>query len=118
MLIRGWPQSSNARLASAEGGNFFFQPGQLHLQPADLLEELRRLLLTLLVRRFELAREDRLHPFHELLLPQRDQRRMYLIPTRQFADRLLALQGRQSHRRLEVHRERSPFPTHPQPSRT
>ena len=30
-----------ARLASTELGRFFFYPGQLHLEPTDLLVELR-----------------------------------------------------------------------------
>jgi hypothetical protein len=93
--------STNNLRSSAEGGNFFFEPLELHLEPPDLLEELG--LAGLGVRRGRLGRtaEDPLGADEKLLLPAVDQRRMDAVVSGQFVDRAVALVGGQRDLRLE-----------------
>src|ERR1700712_3579212 len=85
-LKAGWPCSTSGRLCSHEDGSFFFEPLQLHLQPADLLEQLG--LSGLGVRRGRLglggSGEEALGPGQELLLPAVDQRRVDAVVAGQF----------------------------------
>src|SRR5947199_198482 len=85
-LNSGCSGSTRVRSRSGECSNFFFEPLQLHLEPADLLEQLG--LLGLGVRRGRLAAgaEDLVGPGEQLLLPGVDQGRMDPVLARQFVD--------------------------------
>src|ERR1035438_10195676 len=87
MLNAACSRSISDRLPSAEGGDFFFQPLQFHLEPADLLEQL--LLLSLGVGyAFDAhaAGDDAFGAYQQLLLPAVNQRRMDAVLGRQFVD--------------------------------
>ena len=103
-------------MCSHEDGSFFFEPLQLHLEPADLLEQLG--LAGLGVRRGRLGRapEDALRPGQELLLPAVDERRVDAVVPGQLVDRPVPLEGGQGDLGLERRRmdlplacDRSPF---------
>src|SRR5262249_9460023 len=72
----GWPASISGRGCSGDGPDFFFEPFQLHLEPADLLEQLRLLGLGVGRRRLAAVAEDLVGPGEELLLPAVDQGRV------------------------------------------
>jgi hypothetical protein len=59
--MAGWLGSTSDRLCSHEGGSFF-EPLQLHLEPADLLEQLGLTGLGVSRGRLRRAAEDRLGP--------------------------------------------------------
>jgi len=59
-------------LRSAAAGNFFFQPLDLHLEPADLLVKLGLDRLALVVVVAASVAEQGLDPVQELLLPLAD----------------------------------------------
>jgi site-specific DNA recombinase len=99
----------------------FFEPLQLHLEAADLLEQLG--LRGRGVGRGGLAAvgEDLVGAGEQLLLPGVEQSRVDSILTRQLVAGLIALEGGQGHRGLEGRRvllalagHRSPFPGPPQ----
>src|ERR1022692_3344745 len=107
----GLPGSIIPRLSPIKGGEFFFEPFQLHLQPANLLVEfvhwrlLRRSLAPSILEK--LAR-----PFQETLLPRRNLRRMGAELLSQLRQRLVALESRQCHLRLEPRTTTSQLPCH------
>src|SRR6185295_18109926 len=109
---RGWSVSINRRLASGELGRFFFQPLDLHLQAADLLEELL-LVGGLLVtpRAAVLEQPGRLR--EQLLLPGRDLAGMHARIAGQLGRRLVPSDRRQSHLGLERRPKHTPLPRHP-----
>ena len=59
-------------MRSAEAGNFFFQPLDLHLEPADLLVKLGLDRLALVVVVAAAVAEQRFDAVQELLLPFAD----------------------------------------------
>src|SRR5262245_8922244 len=64
----GWPASTSSRSCSGERADFFFEPLQLHLEPADLLEQFRLLGLGV-GNGLGPVGEDLLGAGQELLLP-------------------------------------------------
>src|SRR5580704_6775752 len=103
MLNDSWSDSISARRASAEAGNFFFQPVELHIEPTDLLEQFG--LTRLLSRCFlnAVAGLEQPHcPKQQLLLPNLYLRRMHVEQSRQLLNRLLLLNSRQCHLRFEL----------------
>src|SRR5271166_4824792 len=94
-LKSGRPASIKGRSRSAEDGSFFFDPFQLHFEPADLLEQLR--LAGLGVGRAGLGPvgEHRPGPGQQLLLPAVDQGRVDPEVAGQFVDGAVALDRRQ-----------------------
>src|SRR5258708_4038017 len=103
MLSDSCSGSINTRRASAEAGNFFFQPVQFHVEPADLLEQLgfagllcRGVLY--LIARLKQARRAQ----EQLLLPLMDLRRMDVEERGQLLNRLLLFNSRQSDLGLEL----------------
>ena len=115
MLRVGWPPSISDRLCSCEDGSFFFEPLQLHLQPADLLEQLG--LAGLGVRRGSPGRaaEDPLGTGQQLLLSAVDQRRMDLELPGQLVGRAIPLEGGQGDPGLECRRVDLPLACHHTP---
>src|SRR2546423_2482125 len=101
MLNSGWPTSVSARWASTEAGSFFFDPVQLHFEPADLLIELGLHGLVILGSRLAAVAEQLLGAGQELLLPGVDQGGVDAVLAGQFVDRPVPLEGRQSHLSLE-----------------
>src|SRR3982751_5079129 len=101
MLRSGCSNSTKGLRSSAEGGNFFFDPLELHLEPADLLVQLG--LTGLGVRRGRLCRalKDPGRSGEQLLLPGVDQRRVDAVMTRQLVDSAVALVRGQSDLGLE-----------------
>src|ERR1700730_1069610 len=95
MLNASWPGSINARRASAEAGNLFFQPIEFHVEPADLLEELGlarllgRVLLSMIAR---LEQTDRAG--EQLLLPNLNLGRMHIEKHAELLGRFLLLDRR------------------------
>src|SRR5207244_2861318 len=110
-LNAGWPTSIRGRLPSAEGGSFFFEPVQFHLEPTDLLVQLR---LVIVGRAADLGPggEHRLDPGEEVLLPAVAQRRVAAVVPGQFVDRAVAFERRQGDLGLERRRVLLPFPCH------
>ncbi len=74
-----------ARLASAEGGNFFFHPVQLKFEPADLFVKRRLQRLGVLPSSFTPLSKNLPAVFPELFLPEMNLARMNLVVTGQFA---------------------------------
>src|SRR6266446_9757780 len=101
MLNSGWPTSTSARCASTEAGHFFFEPVQLHFEPADLLVELGLDGLVVLGSGLATVAEQVLGAGQELLLPGVDQGGVDGVLAGQLVDRLVPLEGRQGHLRLE-----------------
>ena len=102
MLKSGWSDSINWRLALLELGSFFFQPLKLHLEPTNLFIE-----FVFLDRLFSLFLPIELHEHlrpvpQELLLPFANQRRVYIMLTGQFADRVHFSHRSQRHPKLEL----------------
>src|SRR5690554_3531987 len=79
MLRAGCSVSIMPRLVSTEGGSFFFQPLQFHLESPDLLIEFRFLRCLLLPLLSPVPLKDLLPFFQELFLPASYQRRVNLI---------------------------------------
>src|SRR5450432_2410312 len=103
MLSSACSSSIKSRLDSAEGGSFFFEPLQFHLEPSDLLEQLS--LAGLGVRRGRLGvgrpGEESLGPGEEVLLPAMDERWVDAVVPGQLVDRLVPLVSGQCDLRLE-----------------
>src|SRR6516225_7650307 len=82
----GWCGSISDRRCSGERSDFFFEPLQLHLEAADLLEQLGLLGLGVGRDRLAAVTEDLVGPGEELLLPGVDQRRVDAVLTGQLID--------------------------------
>src|SRR3954451_14449555 len=78
--------STKGRLRSLEAGNFFFQPLEFHLEPADLLVELGLDRLALVVVAAAAVAEERIDAVEELLLPLTDLDRAALIRRRELRE--------------------------------
>src|SRR3954452_9282996 len=91
MLRFGCSNSTRSLRSSAEAGNFFFDPLELHLEPADLLVQLGLTGLGVGRGRLGRALEDPGRPDEQLLLPGVNQRRVDAVMTRQLVDRAVAL---------------------------
>src|SRR5436305_5486841 len=115
MVSCGWLTSTSARLDSTQQGRFFFHPAQLHFEPADLLVERGRERLVVDRSGLGWATEEVLGPSEELLLPGVDQGRVDLVLAGQFVHRLVPLQRRQGHLRLERRRVLLPLACHRSP---
>src|SRR5262245_46559219 len=111
-LSWGWSASIRGRSRSGHRSDFFFEPLQLHLEAADLLEQLGLLGLGVGRGRLAAVGEDLVRPGQELLLPGVDQGRVDPILARQLVDRLVALDGGQGHLRFEGRRVLFPFACH------
>ena len=100
------------RFTSIELGKFFFQPRLLHLQPADLLEQVgdQRLLV------FRLAAPvvgKQFHrPVHQSPLPVSDLRRMHAELRSQLARRAVLPHRRQGRLRLQPRLDPLPLRSH------
>lgn len=103
--------STNSRLCS-QLSSFFFQPVQLELELADLLEKFRLVLLILLGLSPPTVAKALGHPFDGLFLPGCHLVRMHIKPARQFGQSPLPLNCRQSDFRTEGPRKCPPFPYH------
>src|SRR5215218_6444585 len=93
--------STSSRLRSTEAGNPFFQPLDLHVEPADLLVELGLHGLPLLALPLPSVAEQALGPVEELLLPLADLDGMDLVRLGEFGDGLGLLGGLQGDLGLE-----------------
>src|SRR5271154_3375743 len=101
MLIRMLSVSTRGRLRSAEAGSFFFQPLDLHLEPADLLVEFGLDRLALVVVAAASVAEQGFDAVQELLLPVTDLDQVDLIPSCQLGEGPGLLSGLQSAPSLE-----------------
>src|SRR5690606_5131711 len=101
MLRAGCSVSIMPRLVSTEGGSFFFQPLQFHLESPDLLIEFRFLRCLLLPLLSPVPLKDLLPFFQELFLPASYQRRVNLILAGDLADTFLLSRRFQRHLELE-----------------
>ena len=115
MFSAGWPGSIRARNRSGAGADFFFEPLQLHLQPADLLEQLGLLGLGVGGDRLVAVAEDLVGPGEELLLPGVDRGRVDPLLARQFVDSAVSLEGGQGDLGLERRRVLLAFTCHGSP---
>src|SRR5262249_47329225 len=88
----GWSDSTSGRSNSGVWADFFFQPLQLHLEAADLLEEFGLLGLGVGDDRLGAVGEERLGSGEEVLLPAVDQGRGAGVVGRQFVDGAIALE--------------------------
>ncbi len=88
-------------MRSVAAGNFFFQPLDLHLEPADLLVKLGLDRLALVVVVAASVAEQGLDPVQELLLPLTDLDRVDLILPGQLGEGPGLLGGLQSDPSLE-----------------
>src|SRR5215207_928082 len=93
--------STSSRLRSTEAGNPFFQPFDLHVEPADLLVQLGLHGLPLLALALAAVAEQALDPVEELLLPLAVLDGMDLERLRQLGDGLGLLGGLQGDLGLE-----------------
>jgi hypothetical protein len=93
----------------------FFEPLQLHLEPADLLEQLGLAGLGVSRGRLRRAAEDPLGPGQELLLPAVDQGRVDLELPGQLVGRAIPLEGGQGDLGLERRRVDLPLARHRTP---
>src|SRR5438046_9208730 len=102
------------RIKSTETGSFFFEPLQLHLEPADLLVQFCLYSLGIYRSRLGAVAEDALRSCEQLLLPAMDQRRMHVELARQLIGCPIFLQS--SHAVLGLdgcrHALTLPFPEH------
>src|SRR5581483_871309 len=89
-------------MRSAAAGNFFFQPLDLHLEPADLLVELGLDRLAVVVVAAASVLEEGLDPVQELLLPLADLDRVDLEGRGQLGQGLGLLDSLQGDLRLET----------------
>ncbi len=104
MLKAGRSGPINDRLSSHEGGRFFFEPLQLHLQPADLLEQLGLAGLGVVRGGLGPFGEELLGPGQERLLPGVDERRVDIELPGQLVDGTVPLGGGQGDPGLERRR--------------
>src|ERR1700730_15292500 len=103
MLNCRWLASIKRRRASIPLGNFFFEPLQLHLEPADLLVQLGHLRLRFPPGPpFARSREQRLQAVQGLPLPRVNLRGMNSKTTRQLTDRVSLFDRRQRHLGFEA----------------
>src|SRR5262249_22638706 len=102
-------------LRSLEAGDFFFQPLELHLEPADLLVELGLDRLALVAIAAAAVAEERLDAVEELLLPLADLDRVDLIRRGELRQGLGLLGGLESDLGLEARRVSLPGPLHDAP---
>src|SRR3954454_13888316 len=86
MLSRESFDSTRARLASTSRGRFFFHPGQLHLEPPELLVEFGLDLLRIGLSGRRSALKEGLDAVEELLLPLADLDRVDLVLLGQLGD--------------------------------
>src|SRR5215207_9016295 len=93
--------STSSRLRSTEAGNPFFQPLDLHVEPADLLVQLGLHGLPLLALALAAVAEQALDPVEELLLPLADLDGMDLVRLGELGDGLGLLGGLQGDLGLE-----------------
>src|SRR3954453_13015203 len=108
--------SIRARLASTSRGRFFFHPGQLHLEPPELLVEFRLGLLRVGRPGRRSVLEEGLHAVEELLLPLADLDRVDLELLGQLGDGLGLLGGLQGDLCLEGRRVLLADSSHAMPS--
>jgi hypothetical protein len=101
-------------LDSAEGGSFFFDPLQLHLEAPDLLEQLGLAGLGVGRSRLGLGRpgEEPLDAGQERFLPAMDGRGVDAVLTRQLVDGLVGLVSGQCDLGLERSRVNLPLLRH------
>src|SRR5215217_7432066 len=93
--------STSSRLRSTEAGSPFFQPLDLHVEPADLLVQLGLHGLPFLALTLPAVAEQALGPVEELLLPLADLDGMDLERLGEFGDGLGLLGGLQGDLGLE-----------------
>src|SRR5947209_3373829 len=93
--------STSARRRSTEAGNPFFQPFDLHVEPADLLVQLGLRRLPLLALAPAAVAEQALGPVEERLLPLADLDGMDLVRLGELGDGLGLLGGLQGDLGLE-----------------
>src|ERR1700677_1802330 len=101
MLNRELLESIKALLTSTSRGRFFFHPGQLHLEPPELLVEFGLDLLGVGLSSRRSVLEERLHAVEELLLPLADLDRVDLELLGQLGDGLGLFGGLQGDLSLE-----------------
>ena len=92
----------HSRLDSIESGNFFFQPAQLHLKPADLLVQFRHQGVLVLDLSAAIVRKHFRRPFHQPLLPLPDLRRMHAEGRHQLTRGAVAPHCRQGNLRFHA----------------
>ena len=102
----------HSRLKSIQSGNFFFQPGRLHLQPADLLVQLRNQGVLLLDLAAAIVGEQVRRPLQQPPPPLPHLRRMHTKRRHQLARRAVAPHRRQRHLRLHTRLDPSSFRSH------
>src|SRR5437868_15474328 len=103
------------RFTSTETGSFFFEPLQLHLEPANLLIQLRLHCLGIDRSRLGTIAKDALSSCEQLLLPAMDQRRMQVEFARQLVDCPIFLHSSHGHLGLEGCRIALTLPCHMSP---
>src|ERR1700722_2875600 len=115
MLKSPCPTSISGRSSSGEWADFFFQPLQLHLESADLLEEFGLGGVGLDFGGLDAAGEDGLCTLEQELLPAVDESRMNAKLSSQFVDGAVALESGQGDLGLEGCRVALPFACHGSP---
>src|SRR5919202_315408 len=95
---------SRGRSCSGDRSDFFFEPLQLHLEAADLLEQLGLLGLGVGGGHLAAVAEDLVRPGQKLFLPAVDQGGVDPVVAGQLVDRLVPLEGSQGHLGLERRR--------------
>src|SRR4051795_2352907 len=108
--------SIRARLASTSRGQIFFHPGQLHLEPPELLVEFGLDLLGIGLSGRRSVLEEAFHAVKELLLPLADLDRVDLELLGQLGDGLGLLGGLQGDLCLEGRRVLLADSSHAMPS--
>src|SRR5512135_3603854 len=93
--------STSARFRSTAAGNPFFQPFDLHVEPADLLVQFGLEGLSLLALAPPTVAEDGLDAVEELFLPLTDLDGVDLVRLREFGNGLGLLGGLQGDPGLE-----------------
>src|SRR5512135_3176915 len=107
--------STSSRLRSTAAGNPFFQPFDLHVEPADLLVQFGLACLSLLTLAAPSIAEEVLDAVKELFLPLADLDGVDLVRLREFGDGLGLLGGFQRHFGLEGRRMSPACPGHDAP---
>src|SRR5258708_7945857 len=105
----------SARFRSIAAGNPFFQPFDLHVEPADLLVEFGLARLSLLTLASPPVAEEVLDAVEEVFLPLADLDGVDLVRLREFGDGLGLLGGFQRHLGLEGRRMSPACPGHDAP---
>src|SRR4029453_13087281 len=108
----GWSASTRGRSRSGDRSDFFFEPLQLHFEPADLLEQFGLLGLGAGRGRLAAVAEDLVGPGEQLLLPGVDQGRVDPVLAGQLVDGPVSLEGGQGHLGLERRRVLFPLTCH------